>query len=421
MATITDRIIKGRVFKAIFILISTVMILSFLIHFRQMYKEIIKVWWNTYYYSEFLINFQGGFVRRGLLGEMIFSLTKTFSIPLEYYVWWICTVSFCIVAGFLIWKFYYRRLNWWLILSPFLCGYVGNFIRKDFLCYCIFICIILSLRKIPQSSKNILLATLLAAFGLFIHEAFIFYGVPFLVFYISRFYSRKAGLAAGVFLVTIFGVLCCFKGNAVLAESIVNSWNAILPGNPIENIRDNSIGALNWSLGDTFLAHLKNNFYYPGIGWGLIPVRAAVFILSYYLIAKFFILFPVKGSEFDRMDARNISRLYLFSMIFMLPMFTVLSCDFARNYQAVFMVTMIIFLLIPKAQLSSLLGNGKTAVRIRVKESSPGRIIFKRVIVCVLLLFLSSTSSCFDISDAFYNSVVGGVVDEIVRVAPRFF
>ena len=48
---------------------------------------------DTYEYGEWLINYQSGFIRRGLSGEIIFQLSKIFNgnLQLTYFV--ICPVS----------------------------------------------------------------------------------------------------------------------------------------------------------------------------------------------------------------------------------------------------------------------------------------------------------------------------------------
>ena len=41
---------------------------------------------NKYTYTDWLINYEGGFVRRGLLGQIIFELSKFFNIKLVGYL-----------------------------------------------------------------------------------------------------------------------------------------------------------------------------------------------------------------------------------------------------------------------------------------------------------------------------------------------
>ena len=69
--------LKTNYFKyyLIFIFIFSVIFLS--------QKFLYPTDWTT---SEWMINYQGGFVRRGLMGEILFNLHKISNIPIRYLV-----------------------------------------------------------------------------------------------------------------------------------------------------------------------------------------------------------------------------------------------------------------------------------------------------------------------------------------------
>ena len=68
--------------------------------------------------SEWLINYQGGFVRRGLAGEILYRLYQIHPYPVPYLIIGISVV--CLVGLTLLCIILFRRMNWpiWLLLFP---------------------------------------------------------------------------------------------------------------------------------------------------------------------------------------------------------------------------------------------------------------------------------------------------------------
>ncbi len=129
---------------------------------------------STYEFSEFLINFQGGFVRRGLLGEILFWFTSTTGINPQITISIICALFYIGVTWFFFVKFKERGYRWWLLLSPFMCGFVVYVIRKDFILYAVVIGMMYLIRDGSPALWKRIVALFLASFGLMLHEAFMF-------------------------------------------------------------------------------------------------------------------------------------------------------------------------------------------------------------------------------------------------------
>ena len=103
--------------------------------------------------GEWLINYQGGFVRRGLLGEEIFLISDSFSIAPIYIIWIICLSSylFSIKLSFGMVK---NLVSTPFLLSPamFLSPKIGNFlVRKHILLLLLFVC---NLKIIKANKSN---------------------------------------------------------------------------------------------------------------------------------------------------------------------------------------------------------------------------------------------------------------------------
>ena len=87
--------LKTNYFKyyLIFIFIFSVIFLS--------QKFLYPTDWTT---SEWMINYQGGFVRRGLMGEILFNLHKISNIPIRYLVFYL-EIFILVIFLFLVFKF----------------------------------------------------------------------------------------------------------------------------------------------------------------------------------------------------------------------------------------------------------------------------------------------------------------------------
>jgi len=72
-------------------------------------------------YSDWLINYQGGFIRRGLIGEILFQLHKTTSISLDSLVFYLVISLYFFLSYFLIKSLKYlekSKINILIFLSP---------------------------------------------------------------------------------------------------------------------------------------------------------------------------------------------------------------------------------------------------------------------------------------------------------------
>ena len=83
--------------------------------------------------GEWLINYQGGFVRRGLLGEIIYFLTTSLNISPIFIIWLLCITSYYFLLKITL-DVSRNIVSKVFLLSPsvFLAPVVGDFlVRKD--------------------------------------------------------------------------------------------------------------------------------------------------------------------------------------------------------------------------------------------------------------------------------------------------
>lgn len=371
---------------------------------------------NTDECSEFLVNFSGGFVRRGLLGEILYDITQSTGISPFPLILGISIICLAFVVTFFLKAFVKRDMNWWIVLSPMFCGFLWYFVRKDFMQYALLIGVLLMLRRWRGNPWNILAVCLLSIFGLLLHEAYLFWAIPLTVlaiYAVSR--SITASTISAVAFLGCFGVLSLFKGDASNVTAIMASWNSLGVG--LETC-GTSIRALGWETVNTFFFHLRSNFHAEGAtgaeGWLGVVIQPIFFMVTYYFISNFSWVFRKKGTDFNEDDRTNLSAVYLLCALTMLPMFTVLSFDYSRLYQYLFVSAYAAVLILPRDVCSTLLPRRcRTAVS-RLNTSIWRYLTPTKGIMVILLLLLSASPCRFNMLYAFGNSVVGTIAKAVI-------
>ena len=167
--------------KNLFVLV----IISFLfqiIKFYSFYEE-----YSAWQYGDWVINYQGGFVRRGLIGELFFQLYHLTKINLDFIILIFVSLIIIINSYFLIRSLKYIHhsyINVLIFLSPgfFLYSIMNSEIigRKDILM--IFVMSFFIFLEKKFNSKNLLILLILAiTITCLSHSGFIFY-TPYLLF-----------------------------------------------------------------------------------------------------------------------------------------------------------------------------------------------------------------------------------------------
>lgn len=356
---------------------------------------------ETFGYSDFLINFSGGFVRRGLLGEILHWISSTTGANPKHIITLICVIAYVGVT----WVFF-RLLKrkgycWWILLSPLLCGLVYFVIRKDYTLYLILIGVCYLLRNGNPAPWQRLSAFVLSAMGLMLHEAFIFWGLPMIaLILLNERKHRFINVGFIVFMLALFGLLCIYKGSPSIASAITESWKPFAP----EFHHGQSIDALAWQLKDTALFHLWKNLgagYFGMVYWPL------CFIVVYYFITFFFSAFQPAGSRFGHEERTNLSCTFLFTSICMLPMFAFLSCDYGRLFQYITIASFAIFFIIHRNVQERLFPCKIKNVIARFNSIFESLLPPSKGLLAVLLLTIGISPFCYDIYFSMVQSPLG--------------
>ena len=191
---------------------------------------------QKYVFTEWLINYEGGYVNRGLLGQITFYISNIFNIDLKFVILFfqasIYTVYF-ILFYFLILKIKITFFWILIIFSPILLSYplielmvLG---RKDTFVICLFI--IFSMINYKSLDSLFFYFTVCFGISCFIHEITIFYIFHYL--FIIYLYAKlifkvkinKIHILVILIFISFLLYLNLYLDNFVVVEDIVNSYN----------------------------------------------------------------------------------------------------------------------------------------------------------------------------------------------------
>jgi hypothetical protein len=244
--------------------------------------------------SDLLINYQGGFVRRGLVGQIAFFVGETFSIPINLVAIVIACVAFCFVVFIFI-----RENNSYptfLLFTPIFLGSAayGQFVvRKDFIMLAFLICSIKLLLKTTPTITTFVILNSLLVMGTLIHEAFffLFLGAA-LNIWLMKINSIKAllqnFLKMPTFLPLIFLPFFASGSPSVarkINQSLIPTWE-LLDGKNCCAVPKATIESIGWGV-ETALGlpmSLLNDFSYGiwiPLGWTL------SFLFALYVATSF--------------------------------------------------------------------------------------------------------------------------------------
>lgn len=304
--------------------------------------------------SEWLINYEAGFVRRGICGQFLYELYKI--VPYDPILGIKAMEVFPAIAFPYIILHTFKKEGWspFILISGCCLFYTFFFFlrwaRKDFLLLSITYCLYLSYRNIIKrgQTRYAFLFMLLSSLQMLIHEAAFFFTFPILLIWRLAAIADKgtatimAYLKTAVPFIPAFLTFCTvviYKGDEGQATQVWHSWQNIMNTYPDKENNPEAIGigvaALGWDATYTFKTHLKTAFLgIEDIRWYnyLSPLLVMLnFLCTYYFITRLNTVRTYFYKLSDKDDGVRISNFLLLQFIFMIPMFTILSCDWGRT------------------------------------------------------------------------------------------
>ena len=212
---------------------------------------------NPWSFTELLINYEGGFVRRGFIGNIIFQLDSDGILFDTLY--FVVFINFVIFVSLIHLNLrtsslsYFQKLLFHIsIFAPFNITLFGNFYsRKEMFLINFYL---MSLLIYRTKSKNLFLYScfLFGILSLLIHEGVaLFILFPFLIFLLKRKNIKQRSINLFNFsMLSLFMILVLYKGNTQIVSQIwssLSSEDIVL----INNLNPNAITSIGWGVLET--------------------------------------------------------------------------------------------------------------------------------------------------------------------------
>ncbi len=220
---------------------------------------------NDWTVGEWLISYPGSFIRRGLIGKVIYIFSKNLQINPIFFIWFICIFSF--IGLFLLiklfsWNIFNRSflLSNLVLLGPISENY---FIRKDIFSVFLYGLCLLSLKIFREKKINrfitIFLINLYSSIAILSHEIYFIWAFPsifLLVFQVNR--NQKEHYNSLLFttfnlLPMIIAFISCIIFNGDYEKSILihKEWQTLgnlLPSDSLlfKDFPSGAIAAIGW-------------------------------------------------------------------------------------------------------------------------------------------------------------------------------
>lgn len=308
------------------------------------YIHVFVYSYNEWLVADWLINYSGGIVRRGLSGELIFFITNLFDWNILHFLFYFLSfLQFLLFLGLFI-LICNKKITFWFFLifatPTFLSFYLFDpaiIARKEILIYLSYFAWMITLLKKRQISfRTSLFFSILGVFITLLHEIFVFYSIAFYLFSIIYFDQKLFTFNFSIFIPLSSVVTLIFLMLAPTAFNAVEICQRIA-----EMGIDPKVclgGVLSWPANGVIEGFILNlSIYNIWTPFGL--------ILILMLPLSSISLFCASNKLLNR-SAKKLFFCLILQLIFMSPLFLV-ATDWGRwvNIQSILLgLTMVFFL-----------------------------------------------------------------------------
>lgn len=310
---------------------------------------ILSIHWghDSWQMTEWLINYSGGFVRRGLPGEIILFVAEQAKTQENYLVIFISFAIYFLVFAIIRSKSK-SLFSTAYLLSPVALGsaaYQDFIVRKDALGILFLLICLHCYQKLKRPLARLLTCNTFVCVAILSHETFFFYALPALIIINADLKSgtvlahcKKIALSCLGYLPSIvtFGLVTHFHGTWITAKkinlSLLHLWEVMDPINSCNCLTDarGSIDALAWTASEGLnLSKSVLSSYSNGI-W--VPLAWAITIAFCYGATIFFLKDSNTGEESHKdknLNKKNLKSILFFQLLMISPLF-VFGWDFGR-------------------------------------------------------------------------------------------
>lgn len=314
----------------------TVMLLAVII-FMALHTVLYPFDYLRYEVSDWLINYQGGFVRRGLIGELLLQLEHIMPYNVRHAIVGIEIISY--VLFFIVTFRIFIKYRWSILAAMFPVACVTQSIgcyRRDFMMLCLCaLTFYLFFKYLKEKRKTLLvLSVAVMSLGIVVYEPIFFVLVPVLALqYWNACGERKWLKTALVFTPPTACMLlsCVYSGNGAQTDAIWQSWIPYMMAdgyNPADGM-GGAVEFLKLTNTDVFKMHLEISF------GDNIPLSVATLIivlsLAFFLCTNVPQINKMRKTVTRNGYADKLGRILIFQLLMQLPLFTVLSTDYGRT------------------------------------------------------------------------------------------
>lgn len=322
--------------------------------------------YKAFVISDWMINYEGGFVRRGLIGEVLYLIYfHIHNYPLPLVIMTIYYTSFALFTVFFS-KLLIRNGVSIFILPFAICLFIGLGVaciegRRDYIALTITGLIFLTYYKLLTQKKKKYLFYLyaLSILTILMHEASFFFTFPILMLHtLVYYYDKSSKLNCVKELITIWlpavltmMLVSYFKGSEDIAKAIWASWADCLYRYPL-NGNEAPIGDgpqfLSFGLSDALKRHIAVSWNSPMH----LVFNFYTFIAVYYLVTRINII-NLKWYSLKSIDTTKLSNIMIVQFISLFPMFGFLSCDWGRTIPYWVISSLMLYCIIPTNSINS--------------------------------------------------------------------
>jgi len=309
-------------------------------------------------FQDWLINYEGGFVRRGLSGQIIkeaseffFSDNKQLYFGLQInYVYFYFITFLCLLFYYQFYSFLKKELinikHWFIIFSPLSIPFIlynyQTIGRKEILLFIIFLSFVFLLKRVEKKETSILFLIISIPLLLLIHEGmFFFISVFFIISLFEVNPSNKKliyySLSFLFFLILFFLFLTIiFKGNNSHVEDICTS----LSNYPIKDCK--KISAIEMLSNKHTLKNEFNVFWIRAFHDKYIPYYIFFSALAFFPLIT--TLYKYKFHVYLKNRTLNVNSLIIILIIFInaFPLF-LFTHDWGRWLNVIYILSLITF------------------------------------------------------------------------------
>lgn len=305
--------------------------------------------------SDMLINYQAGFVRRGLLGEALFQIYQI--IPFNVGLWVLAIIVISALLCFSLLFKVARNLSY----SPvfLISGFTLQFmalsevigIRRDYItllmCFLSFYLYREWIRSEQKKYWSVLLCIFSMIIAALLHEGSWFYTFPILALHYFFWNYRhkhlsclKSLLRCGLFalpLSVVMAALFLCKGNLEVASGIWQSWHPLFEQFPLMGTTTPALGSSVYCLSCSTMDFVTgcSQADWGLVYWGWLPMfpfTLALFPALLYLVTRANVSQFRLGYTLHEGNHIMLTSIMLIQLIAMLPFFLFLSCDYGRLF-----------------------------------------------------------------------------------------